>query len=125
MVWEPKIGDEVFLDFEKLKKNNYYDNDFVADGMFDGMRGTVCDLSYLYFDVFDNSNNLHEVGVCWDAESKYVFHDCGGRCEDHHGWYVPIDCLYQSMGIEENYASIDMDSMLDILGGEPNGIQCW
>lgn len=37
------------------------------------------------------------VYVKWDA-SRQCRHDCGGRCEDHHGWNVPernIEILYE------------------------------
>ena len=37
------------------------------------------------------------VYVKWD-ESRPCRHDCGGRCEDHHGWNVPkgnVEILYE------------------------------
>lgn len=37
------------------------------------------------------------VYVKWD-ESRECRHDCGGRCENHHGWNVPegnIKILYE------------------------------
>ena len=37
------------------------------------------------------------VYVKWD-ESRQCRHDCGGRCEDHHGWNVPdtnLEILYE------------------------------
>lgn len=37
------------------------------------------------------------VYVKWD-ESRPCRHDCGGMCEDHHGWNVPegnVEILYE------------------------------
>lgn len=52
-----------------------------------GMVGVVCDI-----DDDDMFAYNCKIGVCWD-EYRPNFHDCGGRCVNHHGRYVPPECL--------------------------------
>ena len=52
------------------------------DGVKYGQEGSVCSLD----DDYGNGN----VGVRWDIElGKY--HSCSGKCENHHGWWVPCE----------------------------------
>ena len=50
------------------------------DGVRYGQEGIVCSL--------DDDYGCENVGVRWDIElGKY--HSCSGKCENHHGWWVP------------------------------------
>ena len=52
-----------------------------------GMTGIVCDIDEDGMFAYDC-----KIGVCWDEYSS-DFHDCGGKCKQHYGRYVPPECL--------------------------------
>lgn len=47
-----------------------------------GQTGTICSL--------DDDYGGDAVGVEWDIE-KNKYHQCSGKCKNHHGWWVPFD----------------------------------
>ena len=50
------------------------------DGVRYGQEGIICSL--------DNDYGAENVGVEWDIELP-KYHNCAGKCIDHHGWWVP------------------------------------
>ena len=59
---------------------------FVAEvdpdrGLYKGQTGVVC-----------RSNEYDRVSVCWDKMNPR-YHDCGGDCDNWHGWNVPARML--------------------------------
>lgn len=54
------------------------------DGVEYGQTGTICSL--------DSDYGCDTVGVEWDIE-KGKYHECSGKCKNHHGWWVPAEDL--------------------------------
>ena len=60
------------------------------DGVRYGQEGIICSL--------DNDYGTENVGVEWDVELP-KYHNCSGKCIDHHGWWVPHEDI-ESVNID-------------------------
>lgn len=64
---------------ERVRFTTHIDPD---EGVGYGQEGTICSL--------ENDYGTENVGVRWDIElNKY--HSCSGKCDNHHGWWVPYE----------------------------------
>lgn len=73
-----------------------------------GMSGYICS-----FNEIRARNGYSSVGVCWDENIRG--HNCGGHCEDGHGWYVYEDSIAPELISDFDVATDD--ELMSLLGG--------
>lgn len=58
-------------------------------------------------------------GIRFDDARRGLFHTLGGRCDQHHGFYVRIDNVekYCELIEPDNQADIPLDEFMELIAG--------